>query len=64
MKCPNCEKIMEDENVFFLGSEKYNWKVYLSYEGRCHNCNCTWHWEDVYDYIETTIPYQIKERPS
>lgn len=59
MKCPNCGKTMED--VIFMNFEEYDCKVYASYEAHCHNCNYDWHWEDVYEYTETTIPYQIKE---
>ena len=58
MKCPNCGKILED--IIFMDFEEYDGKVYASYESYCPDCGCGWHWEDVYEYTETTIPYQIK----
>jgi predicted RNA-binding Zn-ribbon protein involved in translation (DUF1610 family) len=58
MKCPNCGKTMED--IIFMDFEEYDGKVYASYEAHCHSCNRDWHWEDVYEYTETTIPHLIR----
>lgn len=59
MKCPNCGEVHED--ITSIGMEEYDCKVYTSYEAHCHYCECDWHWEDVYEYTETTTPYQIKQ---
>ena len=58
MKCLNCGETLED--VTFLEFEEYDGKAYVIYEAHCHNCGCDWHWEDVYEYTESTAPYQIK----
>ena len=58
MNCPYCGKTFED--VIFMDSEEYDCKVYVSYEAHCPVCNCDWHWEDVYEYTETTVPHLIK----
>lgn len=59
MICPNCGSRIED--ITFMGLEEYDCRVYGVYEGHCSTCNCNWHWEDVYEFSESTIPYQIKE---
>jgi methionyl-tRNA synthetase len=56
MFCPNCGKILEET---FLEFEEYNCKIYATYEAHCHNCHNDWRWEDVYEYAESTAPYQI-----
>lgn len=58
MKCPNCGKTLED--ITFFGFENYDCKVYAVYEAHCHDCHNDWHWEDVYEYTETTTPYLIR----
>lgn len=57
MDCPICGETLHD--IIFINFEEYDGNVYASYEGHCHNCGRDWHWEDVYEYVETTAPYQV-----
>lgn len=59
MKCPNCGSYIED--ITFMGLEEYDCRVYGIYVGRCLTCNCNWHWEDVYEFSESTVPYQVSD---
>lgn len=59
MICPDCGKSLE--NITFIKFEEFDCRVYASYKGSCPICKKEWCWEDIYEYLDSTIMYEAND---